>query len=224
MWLKLTFLSIDVVQEVNGVFYHTVTDITVIPERQGHSQSELDNRDTKDPQWYPSSEWCQYHNIKWFIIPAHFSLRSGLSDDNGLPQFGFQIHLVVTVSQELPLDRRSNFPWETRGPNFQLTAILSQVIHLIVLQVSQSSMLMCNVVQLKHALLPEVHWWRVFFLMRTDIYHKLNVTTLTISLLFLSLLCQSFLSKIFKLIFVPLATEVILTWLKPRKEKQFKDK
>ena len=33
MWLKLTLLSIDVVQEVNGVFYYTVTDITVITER-----------------------------------------------------------------------------------------------------------------------------------------------------------------------------------------------
>lgn len=33
MGLKLTFLSIDVIQEVNGVFYYAVADVTVIAER-----------------------------------------------------------------------------------------------------------------------------------------------------------------------------------------------
>lgn len=27
---KLTFFAIDVIQEVNGVFYNTITDITVV--------------------------------------------------------------------------------------------------------------------------------------------------------------------------------------------------
>lgn len=33
--IVLTFFAIDVIQEVNGVFHHAVTDITVIPSRRG---------------------------------------------------------------------------------------------------------------------------------------------------------------------------------------------
>ena len=37
-------------------------------------------------------------------IPAHLRLGGGFCDDDGFPQFGFQVHLVVSVPQELPLD------------------------------------------------------------------------------------------------------------------------
>lgn len=37
---ELTFLPIDVIQEVDGVFHYTVTDIAVITGRENNSQSE----------------------------------------------------------------------------------------------------------------------------------------------------------------------------------------
>uniref|UniRef100_A0A3Q2CBW9 Histone RNA hairpin-binding protein RNA-binding domain-containing protein n=1 Tax=Cyprinodon variegatus TaxID=28743 RepID=A0A3Q2CBW9_CYPVA len=41
----------------------------------------------------------------------HLRLRSCLRDDDGLPQLGLQVHLVVSVTQEFPLDR-----WRCSAP------------------------------------------------------------------------------------------------------------
>lgn len=45
--------------------------------------------------------------------PAHLSLGCGLGDDDGLAKFGFQIHLVVSVTKELSFNWWCGFAWRS---------------------------------------------------------------------------------------------------------------
>lgn len=47
------------------------------------------------------------------LSPAHLRLRGGLGDNNRLPQFGLEVHLIVSVPEEVPLDGWSRFPCES---------------------------------------------------------------------------------------------------------------